>query len=97
MRSTRKQDLARMAAILEAWAAQIADLQAKARTAGAAQQLTISGQLIALRQQRRAYEMLLASTAGSSAAVFRDMLLGAERIAGEFRKLYVQASSRFAT
>ena len=67
MRSTRKQNLARMAAILEAWAAQIADLQAKA------------------------------STAGSSAAVFRDMLLGAERIAGEFRKLYVQASSRFAT
>ena len=30
MRSTRKQDLARMAAILEAWAAQIADLQATA-------------------------------------------------------------------
>jgi cytochrome c1 len=97
MRTTRGQDLARMTATLETWAAQIADLQAKARTAGAAQQLAMSGQLTALRQQRRDYEEQLANTAGASAAVFRDMLLAAERIAAEFRRLYVQASSRFAT
>ena len=35
MATTRKQDLQHMAATLKAWAGQIADLQAKARSAGA--------------------------------------------------------------
>ena len=34
MATTRKQDLQHMAATLEAWAGQIADLRAKARSAG---------------------------------------------------------------
>jgi hypothetical protein len=96
MATTRKQDLTRMAATLEAWAGQIADLQAKARTAGAEQRLAMSDQIAALRQQRRAYEAQMADTRGASAAVFRDIQLGAERVAKEFRKLYLQTASRFA-
>ena len=96
MATTRKQDLTRMAATLEAWAGQIADLQAKARTAGAEQRLLVGSQIAALRQQRRAYEAWMADTRGASAAVFRDMQLGAERVAKEFRKLYLQTASRFA-
>jgi hypothetical protein len=97
MATTRKQDLERMAATLEAWAGQIADLQAKAHTAGAEQRLVMSGQIAALRQQRQAYEVQMADTCGASAAVFRDMQRGAERTGEEFRKLYVQTASRFAT
>jgi hypothetical protein len=96
MATTRKQDLKRMVATLEAWAGQIADLQAKARSAGAEQQLVMGGQLTALRQRWRAYEVQMADTRGASAAVFRDMQLAAERMAEEFRKLYVQTASRFA-
>jgi len=95
MATTRKQDLTHMAATLEAWAGQIADLQAKARTAGAEQRLLVSSQIAALRQQQRAYAAQLADTRGASAAVFRDMQLGAERVAKEFRKLYLQTASRF--
>ena len=62
MATTRKQDLKRMVATLEAWAGQIADLQAKAHTAGAEQRLVMSGQIAALRQQRRAYEAQMADT-----------------------------------
>ena len=94
MATTRKQDLERMVATLEAWAGQIADLQAKARSAGAEQQLVMRGQLTALRQRRRAYEAQMADMRGASAAVLRDMQLGAERM--EFRKLYVQTASRSA-
>jgi hypothetical protein len=96
MATTRKQDLTRMAATLEAWAGQIADLQAKARTAGAERRLLVGSQIAVLRQQRRAYEAQMADTRGASAAVFRDMQLGAERVAKEFRKLYLQTASRFA-
>jgi hypothetical protein len=96
MATTRKQDLERMVATLETWAGQIADLQAKARSAGAEQKRVMSGQLTALRQRRRAYEAQMADTRGASAAVFRDMQLGAERMAEEFRKLYLQTASRFA-
>ena len=56
----------------------------------------MSGQIAALRQRRRAYEVQMADTSGASAAVFRDMQLAAERMAEEFRKLYVQTASRFA-
>ena len=62
---------------------------------GAEQQLVMSGQIAALRQQRRAYEAQMADTRGASAAVFRDMQRGAERMAEEFRKLYLQTASRF--
>ena len=97
MASTRKQDLKRMVATLEAWAEQIADLRAKAHTAGAGQRLVMSGQIAALRQQRRTYEAQMADTRGTSPAVFRDMQLAAAHMAEEFRKLYVQTASRFAT
>jgi hypothetical protein len=73
---TRKGYRDRMAATLEEWSAQIADLQAKARSAGDEQQM--------------------GRTRDTGEAVFRDMRLGAERIAAEFRKTYVQAASRFA-
>ena len=96
MATTRKQDLQHMAATLEAWAGQIADLQAKARTAGAEQRLVVNSQIATLRQQQRAYAAQLADTRGARAAVFRDMQLGAERVAKEFRKLYLQTASRFA-
>src|SRR3954470_6680404 len=96
MATTRKQDLTRMAATLEAWAGQIADLQAKARTAGAEQRLLVRSQIAALRQQRRAYQARMADTRGASAAVFRDMQRGAARTAGEFHRLYLQTASRFA-
>src|SRR3954454_19024397 len=96
MATTRKQDLTHMAATLEAWAGQITDLQAKARTAGAEQRLLVRSQIAALRQQRRGDEGRVADTRGASAAVFRDMQRGAERTAGEFRKLYLQTASRFA-
>jgi hypothetical protein len=96
MATTRRQDLQRMAATLEAWAGQIADLQAKARSAGAERRQVMNGQLAALRRQRRAYEAQLADTRGASEAVFRDMQRGAERTAEEFRRLYLQTASRFA-
>ena len=95
MATTRKQDLQHMAATLEAWAGQIADLRAKARSAGTERQLVMGRQLTALRQQQRAYAAQMAGTQGASAAVFRDMQRGAERIAGEFRRLYLQTASGF--
>ena len=95
MATTRKQDLQHVAATLEAWAGQIADLRAKARSAGTERQLVMGRQLTALRQQQRAYAAQMAGTRGASAAVFRDMQRGAERIAGEFRRLYLQMASRF--
>ena len=55
----------------------------------------IGRELTALRQQRRAYEAQMAATRGASAAVFRDIQRGAARIAGEFRRLYLQTASRF--
>jgi hypothetical protein len=96
MATTRKQDLRHMAATLEAWAGQIADLQVKARAAGAERRPGMSGRLAALRRQRRAYEAQMADTRGAGAAVFRDMQRGAKRIAEEFRRLHLQAASRFA-
>jgi hypothetical protein len=76
MAMTRKQDLKRMATTLEAWTGQIADLRAKAHTAGAEQRLVMSGQIAALSQQRQAYEVQMADTRGASPAVFRDMQQG---------------------
>ena len=95
MATTHKQDLHHMAATLEAWAGQIADLRAKARSAGTERQLVMGRQLTALRQQQRAYAAQIAGTQGASAAVFRDMQRGAARIAGEFRRLYLQTANRF--
>ena len=89
---TRKQDLERMVVTLKAWAGQIADLQAEARTAGPKQQLVMRQQLLVLRERRRAYQAQLENTQGTSAAVFRDMQLGAARMADEFRQLYAQAA-----
>ena len=56
----------------------------------------VGSQITALRQQQRAYAAQMADTRGASAAVFRDMQRGAERMAKEFRKLYLQTASRFA-
>src|SRR3954467_13324334 len=68
MATTRKQDLTRMAATLEAWAGQIADLQAKARTAGAEQRLVVGSQIAALRQQRRGEAARAAGARGGGRA-----------------------------
>jgi conjugal transfer/entry exclusion protein len=86
----------RMAATLKEWSAQIADLQAKARSAGGEQQAQIGRQVAALQQQRTEYAEQMRKTRDTSEAVFRDMRQGAERMAAEFRKTYVQAASRFA-
>ena len=64
MATTRKQDLQHMAATLKSWAGQIADLRAKARSAGTERQLVIGRELTALRQQQRAYAAQLADTRG---------------------------------
>jgi hypothetical protein len=93
---TRKGYGGRMAATLEEWSAQIADLQAKARSAGDEQRARIGHQVAALQRRRTEYAEQMGKTRDTSEAVFRDMRLGAERIAVEFRKTYVQAASRFA-
>ena len=64
MATTRKQDLQHMATTLTSWAGQIADLQAKARSAGTERQLVMGRELTALRQQQRAYAAQLADTRG---------------------------------
>lgn len=96
MAATRRQKLAAMAATLELWKSQIADLQAKARTAGAERQRVMREQIAVLRQRRSAYEAQMAATVGASTAVFRDMLSASERVAEEFRVLYLQTASRFS-
>jgi hypothetical protein len=78
-----------MAATLKKWSAQIADLQAKARSAGGEQQTRIGRQVADLQQQRTEYAQQMRKTRDTSAAVFRDMRQGAERIAAEFRKTYM--------
>lgn len=97
MAATRRQKLEAMAATLELWKSQIADLQAKARTAGAERQRVMREQIIVLRQRRWAYEAQMAATVGASTAVFRDMLTAADRTAAEFRALYLETTSRFST
>jgi hypothetical protein len=94
--TTRKRYSDRMAATLKEWSAQIADLQAKARSAGGEQQARIGRQVAALQQQRAGYAEQMRKTRDTSEAVFRDMRQGAERMAAEFRKTYVQTASRFA-
>jgi hypothetical protein len=96
MATTRKQDMEAMATTLEVWQGQIADLQAKAMTAGAERQQVMRQHIAALRQRRAAYKALMADTLGASAAVRRDMLPGAECLAVEFRRLYLQMESRFS-
>jgi hypothetical protein len=86
---TRKRYSDRMAATLKKWSAQIADLQAKARSAGGEQQARIGRQVADLQQQRTEYAQQMRKTRDTSAAVFRDMRQGAERIAAEFRKTYM--------
>jgi hypothetical protein len=87
--TTRKRYSDRMAATLKAWSAQIADLQAKAHSAGGAQQARISRQVADLQQQGTEYAEQMSKTRDTRAAVFRDMRRGAERMAAEFRKTYM--------
>jgi hypothetical protein len=94
---TRKRYSDQMAATLKEWSAHIADLQMKARTAGGEQQARIGRQVAALQQQRTEYAEQMLKTRDTKAAVFRDMRRGAERMAAEFRKTYMQATSRFAS
>ena len=83
--TTRKRYSDRMAATLKAWSAQIADRQANGR------------KVADLQQQRTEYAQQMWKTRDTRAAVFRDMRQGAERMAAEFRKTYMQATSRFAS
>ena len=50
-----------------------------------------------LQQQRTEYGRQMRKTRDTRAAVFRDMRQGAEQMAAEFRKTYMQATSRFAS
>ena len=52
--------------------------------------------MAALQQQRTEYAQQMWKTRDTRAAVFRDMRQSAERMAAEFRKTYMQATSRFA-
>jgi hypothetical protein len=85
-----------MAVTLELWQGQIAGLQAKAMVAGTEHQLSVRRHIAALRQRRLAYKALMTGSMNASAAVFRDMLLGAERIADQFRRLFLETESRLS-
>jgi hypothetical protein len=95
MMAARKRHLGRMSLTLEQWSAQIADLAAKARSASGEQQLRIGRQMAALQQQRARYQANMDDTREASAGMLREMEKGATRIAGEFRRIYIQAASRF--
>jgi hypothetical protein len=95
--TTRKRYVDQMAATLLEWSAQIADLQWRAKSASAERQAQIGEQVAALRSRWAAYDQRQRTAKDMSAAVFRDMRGSADRIAAEFRKIYVQAASRFAS
>ena len=86
---TRKRYRDRMAATLEEWSAQIADLQAKARSAGGEQQARIGRQVANLQQQRTGYAQQIWRIRDTRAAVFRNMQKSAEQMAAGFRKSYM--------
>ena len=87
--TTHKRYSDRMAATLKAWSAQIAGLQAKARSAGDEQQARIGRQVANLQQQRTEYAQQMWKTRDTRAAVFRGMRQGAEQMAAGFRKSYM--------
>ena len=87
--TTHKRYSDRMAATLEAWSAQIADLQAKARSAGGEQQARISRRWPPCSSSRTEYAEQMSKTRDTRAAVFGDMRQSAERMAAEFRKSYM--------
>ena len=87
--TTRKRYSDRMAATLKAWSAQIADRQAKARSAGGEQQARIGRQVANLQQQRTEYAQQMWRIRDTRAAVFRNMQKSAEQMAAEFRKTYM--------
>lgn len=95
--TTRKKYTDQMAVTLLEWSAQITDLQWRAKSAGAERQAQIDQQVAALRSHWTAYEERQRTAKHMSAAVFRDMRAAAERIADEFRRIYMQATSRFAS
>lgn len=95
MTMTRRQRLDAMAVTLEVWQGQIAGLQAKAMTAGVERQPELRRQIGMLRQRRVAYKALVAATAGASAAVYRDLLSGADLLAEQFRRLQVETEGHF--
>ena len=86
--TTRKRYSDRMAATLKAWSAQIADRQAKARSAGGEQQARI-GRQVANLQQRTEYAQQMWRIRDTRAAVFRNMQKSAEQMAAGFRKSYM--------
>ena len=87
--TTHKRYSDRMAATLKAWSAQIADLQAKARSAGGEQQARIGRQVANLQQQRTEYAQQMWRIRDARAAVFRNMQKSAEQMAAGFRKSYM--------
>ena len=97
MTTTRESFADRMAATLEAWSAQIADLQAKGCSAGGEQQARIGRQVADLQKHRTEYAQLMRKTLGPE----RGRVSGTcGRVPSgwrpEFRKTYMQATSRFA-
>lgn len=92
---TRKRQLERMAATLTEWAAQIADLRQKGRTAGAEAQVRIAGQLATLRAKWAEYQDQMLEMRDTSEAVFRDMQKRADALDAGFREAYVRTTTRF--
>lgn len=97
MATARERDLAAIEGILLTWADQIADLQAKARTAAVERRRTLRAQIAELAQRRWACAVQLEDKRGASTAALREMRLGAERSSKEFRRLYLATVSRFPT
>jgi hypothetical protein len=97
MTAARRRYLKQMAATLEEWSGQIADLEAKARSAGGEQLLLVGSRIAALCERRAAYQAHMNGTRDTSAGMLGDMRESAERIAVEFRRIYVQSESRFAS
>jgi hypothetical protein len=97
MMAARRRHLERMAATLDEWSGQIADLEAKARSAGGEQHLLIGRRIAALCERRAAYRAQMDATRDTSAGMLRGMRKDARRIAAEFRRIYIQSASRFAS
>ncbi|MFO1069871.1 MAG: hypothetical protein U1E14_15240 [Geminicoccaceae bacterium] len=91
----RKRQVDLMSATLLEWSARITDLKWRATTASPLRQAQLAEQIGILRGHWQTYDGLVRDTANTSEAVFRDMVRAAAVIADEFRRIYVQASSRF--
>jgi hypothetical protein len=92
----RKRYLGQMDSTLREWSLQIADLEWKGLSGEPEQRARVAGRVVALRQQRDAYEAGMSEIRDTNAGMFREGRSRAERLAAEFRRIYIQSASRFA-